>query len=45
MHVDLHEMPNFILQESAWICPVSRNWYNIFSANVSDFYRYFTARN
>ena len=38
-------MFKFDSKMSVWKYPIFCSWYSFFSANVSDFYTYFTAKN
>ena len=44
IYADVPEMFNFSPKTSIQKYPICSCWYNVFSTNVSDFYRYFTAK-
>ena len=45
MYANVLEMFSFDSKTSIRRYPIFFSWYNFFSVNVSDFYRYFTAQN
>jgi hypothetical protein len=45
LYANVPEMLKFDIRMSIRKYPISCSWYNFFSANVSDFYTYFTAKN
>ena len=45
LYLVVPEVPNFNPKTCFWKYPISSSWYNFFSVNVLDFYRYFTTKN
>ena len=45
LHANVPEMFNLTPRTSIWKYPIFCSWYNLFNANISDFYRYFIAKN
>ena len=45
LYANVPDMPNFNSKTSIWKYPIFCTWYNLFSANISDFYMHFTSKN